>query len=314
MEHAPTTDARGRPSIHPKRGEVAMTERLSRRNLLAKAGLVLGGAVSAGVLSACGEDSSNTDANQQPPPVDPGPQVKDFPYQQHLPTAYQLNAAPVREAAYHGYYAGGCCHGAYSALLKHLADTVGQPFSLLPQDFGKFGGGGIASYGSICGAALGGVMIINQIVANADARNAMMTELLRWYEGNAFPAYLPTAVDTAETGTTKDFSASGIVQLQRAPQSHLCHASVSDWCAANGVAAGGADKKARCARLTADVAGKVAEMINTYLAGTGTWTAPGRDAQSATCVTCHPATSTTQPVASGMKCGTCHTDKLTGHP
>ncbi|MFT3913005.1 MAG: C-GCAxxG-C-C family protein [Anaeromyxobacteraceae bacterium] len=288
-----------------------MSNELSRRNLLAKAGLTLAGAMTLGSLSACGEDSEKkTDTT----PVDPGPQVADFPYEQHLPSTYQLDAAAVREVAYHGYYAGGCCHGAYAALLGHLADTVGKPFSLMPKDFGKFGGGGIASYGSICGAALGGTLIINSIVANADARNAMMTELLRWYEGYAFPAYVPTAVDAAETGTTKNFTAAGIVQLQRAPNSHLCHASVSDWCAANGVSAGGADKKARCARLTADVAGKVAEMLNTYLAGAGTWTAPARDAQSATCVTCHPATSTVQPVASGMKCGTCHADKTTGHP
>jgi hypothetical protein len=220
----------------------------------------------------------------------------------------------VKEVAYHGYYAGGCCHGAYSALLGHLADTAGQPFNLLPRDFGKFGGGGVAGYGSICGAALGGVLIINSIVSDASARTGMLTELLRWYEGFAFPAYVPVAIDAAETGTTKDFSASGVAALQRAPQSHLCHSSVSDWCAANGVSAGGADKKARCARLTADVAGKAAEMVNTYLAGTGTWTAPAIDAQSATCLGCHPGSSTVQPVASGMKCGSCHTDKLTGHP
>lgn len=288
-----------------------MSTDLSRRNLLAKAGLMLGGAVTLGVLNGCGEDEKKT---EETPPVDPGPQVADFPYEQHLPASYQLNVAALKEVAYHQYYAGGCCHGAYNALLTHLADTVGQPFSLMPKDFGKFGGGGIASYGSICGAALGGVLILNSIVSNADARGAMMTELLRWYEGYAFPAYVPTAVDAAETGTTKDFSATGIVQLQRAPQSHLCHSSVSDWCAANGVSAGGADKKARCARLTADVAGKVAEMLNAYLAGTGAWTAPARDAQSATCVTCHPATSTSQPVASGMRCDSCHTDKTSNHP
>lgn len=284
-----------------------MSDELSRRNLLAKAGLVLGGVATLGSLGGCGEDKKT-------PAKDPGPQVADFPYEQHLPAGYQLDVAAVKEAAYHAYYSGGCCHGAYSSLLGHLATTVGQPFSLLPLDFGKFGGGGIASYGSICGAALGGVLIINSIVSSADARTAMLTELLRWYEGFAFPAYVPSAVDTLETGTTKDFTAAGVVQLQRAPMSHLCHASVSDWCAANQVAAGGADKKARCARLTADVAGKAAEMVNAYLAGTGTWTAPPRDAQSAVCVGCHTPSSTTQPVASGMACGTCHSDKLTGHP
>lgn len=191
---------------------------------------------------------------------------------------------------------------------------MGKPFDLLPQNFGMFGGGGIAGYGTICGAALAGVLIINQIVADATARGNMMTDLLRWYEGASFPAYLPTAIDSHETGVTKDFSAAGITALQRKPGSQLCHASVSGWCTAVGVSAAGADKKARCARLTGDVAGHVAEMLNTYLAGAGTYTPATIDAASGACLGCHPGTSTTQPVASGMACTTCHTDKVFGHP
>jgi len=280
-----------------------MSKELSRRNMLGRAGLALGGLVTLGTLQACGEDETTPT-----PTPDPGPTPKDYPYEQHMADGYQLLGAPVQEAAYHGYYAGGCCHGAYSALLGHLAETAGKPFDQLPLDFGKFGGGGIASYGSICGAVLGGVMIINHIVSNATARAAMMTDLMRWYEGEAFPKYVPTAIDTLETGTTKDFSAGNIANLQVVPGSHLCHASVSSWCSAQAVNAGGADKKARCARLTADVAGKVAAMINTYLAGTGTYTAAAIDAASATCLGCHDTKATVHPVvATGMTCASCHT-------
>lgn len=294
-------------------------EQLSRRGILLKAGLALGGAVAAGALAGC-DDTQVVEriVEVEPPPVDPGPQPSQFPYAQHLAASYQIDVAAVKEAAYQAYYAGGCCHGAYSALLGHLASTAGQPFNLLPLDFGKFGGGGVAGYGSICGAVLGGALLINMVVADPAApapavRNPMIAELLRWYEGFAFPAYVPATVHANETGLTKDFSAANLVTLQRAPRSHLCHASVSDWCAANGVSASGKDKLARCARLTADVAGKVAELLNDYLANRPL--APtGRDATSAGCVTCHPAASTTQPVASGMACGSCHTDKLTAHP
>jgi Putative redox-active protein (C_GCAxxG_C_C) len=285
-----------------------MTKQLSRRNILGQAGLALGGLVTLGALQGCDDDDDGT------APVDTGPTVKDFPYEQHLTADYRLDPAPIREAAYHGYYAGGCCHGAYSALLGHLATTAGRPFDQLPLDFGKFGAGGVAGYGSICGAVLGSVMIINMIVSDATARGNMMTDLMRWYEGEAFPKYLPTALDAAETGTTKDFSAAGIAALQVVPRSHLCHASVSGWCAANGVSASGADKKARCARLTADVAGKAAEIINTYLAGTGSYAVTPIDSASATCLGCHPGSSTSQPVASGMACTSCHTDKASGHP
>lgn len=288
-----------------------MHKELTRREIITRATYALGGAATLGALQAC---SSKADAA-----TPPTPQVADFPYEQHLPSGYQLDVAAVKEPAYHGYYAGGCCHGAYSALVGHLKSTVGAPFSLLPLDFGKFGGGGIASYGSICGAVLAGQLVINMIVANTAARAAMMTDLMRWYEGNAFPEYDPTTVDAGETGLTKDFSAGNLVILQAVPGSHLCHTSVSGWCAANGVSAGGADKKARCARLTADVAGMVAAMINTYLTGHA-YTAAGLDATSASCVGCHTAGSTgtgsngvAPTSASGMACATCHPSKTAVH-
>jgi len=300
--------------------DVERQEQVGRRNMLVKAGLALGGVVAAAALPGCGDDKVQVEkiVEVPAPPVDPGPQPSQFPYAQHIPAAYQLNVAAVKEAAYQAYYAGGCCHGAYSALLGHLAATAGQPFNLLPIEFGKFGGGGVAGYGSICGAALGGALLINMVVADPAApaparRNPMIAELLRWYEGFAFPAYSPNAVNAGETGLVKDFSAANLVNLQRAPGSHLCHASVSGWAAQVGVAANGKDKAARCARLTADVAGKVAELLNDYLADRPL-TATPRDAASATCVVCHPATSTSRPVASGMACVTCHTDKATGHP
>lgn len=288
-----------------------MTKELTRRNLLGRAGLALGGAVALGSL-ACGSDDSDPQPEPQP---QEGPQVAQFPYKQHIPAGYQLDVAAVKEAAYHAYYAGGCCHGAYSALLGHLAQTVGAPFNLLPIDFGKFGGGGVAGYGSICGATLGSLLVVNMVVEDPAApapalRNPMITELMRWYEGNPFPQYLPSAIDANETGkTTKDFSEGNLVNLQRAPHSHLCHASVSDWCAANGVSAKSADKLARCARLTADVAGKTAEMLNAYLEGQ-TFTGTPLDETSAGCVTCHSPTSTLQTVQAGMSCATCHPGQL----
>lgn len=310
-----------------------MKKELTRRDLIGRAGLALGGALTLGTLQACGSEDSSTTPPAQEPPATATPQVKDFPYEQHMAAGYQLDVAAVKEAAYQAYFAGGCCHGAFSALVGHLAATAGAPFDLLPVDMGKFGGGGIASYGSICGAILGSQLVVNFIVpdttANASSRKAMLTDLMRWYERTAFPSYVPAAVNARETTgpasdpsdvVTLDFSAANLVNLQVTPASHLCHASVSTWCTANGVAASKADKLARCARLTADVAGKAAEMLNAYLAsgayGARTYgAAAASSAQNATCTGCHtPATTARPSVAAGMECGTCHTDKVTGHP
>lgn len=291
-----------------------MKRELSRRDLIGRAGLAIGGALTLGALNACGSED-----DPAPPPPDPGPQVSEFPYQQHLAAGYQLAVGDVQEGAYHGYYAGGCCHGAYYGLMKHLAETAGAPFDKLPVDtFGMFGGGGIAGYGSICGAVLGGVLTINSVVPNLstagltdaqkNVRNRMMVELMRWYEAYAFPVYVPEAVDALETGCTLGFTDANLPAPQQvAPRSHLCHASVTGWCVANGnVASNGPDKKARCARLTADVAGKVAAMLNGYLT-TGAFTAGAANPTSG-CVGCHTQTPTAprQPVAAGMECTTCH--------
>jgi hypothetical protein len=292
-----------------------MSDDVTRRQMLGRAGLLIGGATAFGFLQACGGSSSDdsTPPITEPPVTEEGPQVSQFPYEQHLPAGYQLQSASTQEAAYHAYYNGGCCHGTYSALLGELAQTAGAPFNLLPLDFGKFGGGGVAGYGSLCGALLGSVLVVNMVVSNATARAAIMTDLMRWYEEYPFPAYVPVAKNAKEdTGVTLDFSAANLVQLQRSPRSHLCHASVSGWCAANGVSATGGDKLARCARLTADVAGKTVEMLNTYLSSSA-YTARPRDEVSAACVSCHPGTIATKPVASGMECATCHADKLGSH-
>jgi hypothetical protein len=210
--------------------------------------------------------------------------------------------------------------------------------------FGVFGGGGIAGFGSICGAVLSGNLIINTVVANATARANMMTELMRWYETYDLPTYAPLAVDPAEAAATDAGTSTAKLVLDWGseptkpavtkvkPGSHLCHASVSGWCARQSpkVSAGGAsqaDKKARCARVTADVAGKVVDLLGAYLAsgalGNRAYAAPAVPATVTDCTTCH-GTGVVQhngsgvpAVATGMACPTCHGNKVpisgTGH-
>lgn len=284
-----------------------MKKELTRRDMISRAGLALGGAVVLGALACDEDDTTCPPPTECPPPVEPGPQVAEMPYQQFLPAGYQIDVAAVKETAYHGYYEFGCCHAAFKGLLTELA-KVGQPFNLLPINLGAFGAGGIAGYGSICGSLLGSILIQNFVTADAKSRAAMMTDLMRWYEGETFPKYLPKTIDAKETGLTLDFStAEKLVTIGETPGSHLCHASVSTWCAKNSVSANSTDKKARCARLSADVAGKCAEMFNKYLADGTYVSGVPMDAASKGCVGCHNGDSTSIPsVASGMACNSCH--------
>ena len=296
-----------------------MKKELGRRDLLSRAGLAIGGALTLGALQGC-EGSDDPPAQQGGSPL-----VSDFPYEKHLPAGFALDVVTVKQAAYAAYFQGGCCHGAYSALLADL-QRAGQPFTSLPLGLGKFGGGGVDGYGSICGAALGAVLVMNMAIENATERKKLVTSLLRWYEGFSFPAYVPTTnLDPA--GKTLEFTGDtpasvplpAVVQVE--PHSHLCHVSVTTWCDTNqNVDANGADKKSRCARLTADVAGKAAEMMNAFLASGayGARTGLGPAALAGNCssgagstVGCHGNSQTPAKVdpvvAAGMECSSCHT-------
>lgn len=300
-----------------------MKKELTRRDMLGRAGLMIGGAMTLGVLNGCSSEDDPCPVPEEC--ADTAAALKDFPYEKYLPADFQLDKAAIQEAAYHGYYAaapaGGCGHGAWSALLADLA-RAGNPFDQLPSLFGVFGAGGIAGYGSICGAALTGSLIVNSVVSKPTVRSAMLTTLMRWYETHEFPAYTPAAIDPVESGATLALAWPAVTKV--APGSHLCHASVSGWCAAQSpmVSAGSADKKARCARVTADVAGKVADMLNAYLASsadpaarTFTGLAAGTDVTG--CTTCHDAATVkthqgnpAPSVQSGMSCPICHGEKL----
>lgn len=276
------------------------TVQLGRRDILGRASVALGGLVALGTLQACGGDDNGTTPA-------PASKLTLFPYDQHIATGYQLDPGEVQEAAYHAYYAGGCCHGTFSALLGHLAATVGEPFDELPIGLGKFGAGGIDGYGSICGALLGAELIMAMVVTDAAARKNMNWELMRWYETYAFPAYVPVTVDPVES-TTLSFTGGTPTMTTVAPGSHLCHASVSTWCNLNGVHSQSGDKKARCARLTADVAGKATELLNAYLAAAPrAYATIGVADPNGACDGCHaPASAANPSVASDMTCVTCH--------
>jgi len=283
---------------------------LNRRDLLGRAGIAIGGALAFGALHGCSDEESSDTTLQQP-------QVSDFPYEKHLAADFRLNVADVKQAAYAGYFQGGCCHGAFSSLLGDL-QRAGAPFTSLPLAFGKFGAGGVEGYGSICGAALGSILILNMVIEDPANRKKFVTSLLRWYEGFAFPEYVPTTnLDPAGKtrtfdGATPDAEHPAVIPV--VPHSHQCHVSVTTWCDTNGdLDANGPDKKSRCARLTADVAGKAAELMNVYFesAAYGSRTAPSAGAPAGNCMPCHANGQTPAAVdpvvAAGMECGSCHT-------
>jgi hypothetical protein len=179
-----------------------------------------------------------------------------------VPTALAADAAPVwpmpykkldpevvRKAGYQAYYEGGCCYGAFKAVLGELQKQVGAPFTSIPLDMMRYGEGGSAGWGTLCGALNGSSAAINLVTGKADYPK-LVNDLNGWYTVTPFPS---TKCD--DIAKFKD-------QPANACGSPLCHASVSDWCKVAKKKVSDPERLDRCAKVTGDVAAKAVEYLN----------------------------------------------------
>jgi hypothetical protein len=105
-----------------------------------------------------------------------------------LPWQYvMLDVEQTRKNGHLGFYEGECCYGAFSAIMKQLVDQVGSPFDQFPIELMKFGAGGVAGWGTLCGALLGSATAISLVVEAEDAKK-IISELLGWYTQTPFPS------------------------------------------------------------------------------------------------------------------------------
>lgn len=187
-----------------------------------------------------------------------------------------LNVSTVRQRAYNNYYVSGCMYATGSALVTTLAETVGAPWDSIPPAMFNYGAGGVASWGTLCGA-LNGACYVLQLAGGTMADKAI-DELLGWYCNFQFPS---TAMDSYAQFTR-----------QRTSVSHnpLCHASASNWAYSAKKTINSAERKDRCAKLAGDVAAKTVELLNAIKAGTFT---PTYVQPNASCVSCHVGPTST---------------------
>lgn len=208
-----------------------------------------------------------------------------------------LDLATVKRRGYDAYFVGGCMYATGYALIQTLIETAGTPWDTIPQDLFKYGGGGIASWGTTCGAIHAAAWVI-QAVAGTNT-TPVINDLFQWYCNFAFPS--------------KDHDAYAAFTRQKTSiaNSPLCHASSSNWCYTSKMKINSAERKDRCAKLAGDVAGKTAELLNALKAGTyaTTFVQPNAD-----CSGCHVgATSTYDHVQMKSTCTSyCHVGSKNG--
>lgn len=171
------------------------------------------------------------------------------------PWPYQkLDPQVIKKRGYEGYYQGGCMYGAALAIIGELQKEVGSPFTAIPIDMFRYGEGGTAGWGTLCGALNGASAAIN-IVCGKDSYAKLINELLGWYSEFPFPS------------KDHDTYAKFQNQPQNVANSPLCHVSVTLWCKTAGKKVSDPERLDRCAKLTGDVAAKAVEFLNAQADG-----------------------------------------------
>lgn len=231
-----------------------------------------------------------------------GKSVKASPQSAAWPWPYEyLDPEVVRIKAHDLYWADkDCSSGVFGAFTDVLSEKIGEPWTLMPMEVMLYGrGGGVSTWGALCGTLNGGAGIISLVVSKADS-TALINELWGWYTTENMPTDASNNADYVDKRYTDPI-------VQSLSGSVLCHSSLTQWCMLAGKDKGDISRKERCARLAADIAAKTAEILNDYFASkfSGTFVVP---ASNATCNSCHGS-----KVMTTMECVSCHGDDTYPH-
>ncbi len=211
----------------------------------------------------------------------------------------RLNPATTAELAYKQYEGGGCMYATVKGVLSQLADKFGEPYESFPFHMMKYGHGGIAGFGTVCGALNGAAALIGLFVSGKKMKDSLTTGLFRWYEKKSLPEFKPRE-------PILDFDPPGAVS-----NSILCHASNTSWVNATGYEIKSKQRIERCRRLTGDVASQTTFILNEYF--NNNYVTDGHDNETVReCMTCHGKGGKLANTGGKMSCNSCHTESI-GH-
>ncbi len=297
-------------------------KKINRRNFI-KGAAILSGAVlyEATALKKASAEVTNPNLNEIP--------ALPWPYK-------EIDPEYVRKLGHLGYYNEECGGGAFWAIMTALKEKVGFPFTTIPlptvQDFidnvklpkkqkkhfqvpMQYGVGGVANFGSLCGAPNGAAAAITYIVPFEEAKK-IIPRLLRYYETANFPTDQSNIYASNHKFLVPKYKSDKVLP-QSPSESVLCHVSVGKWCEHSGYASGSKERSERCGRLTGDIAAMAIEMVNAYYKGKLEEIYPMKLSHETTgCRSCHSkgkAYETGQFTRGFMECKSCHGDDMTPH-
>ena len=234
------------------------------------------------------------------------------------PRYVPISPGKVSALAYKIYPEGGCMYATFKSIVSLISEKEPAAVPLMFFDMFKYGHGGCGAWGTLCGGCNGGAAVIGLFHQDKTVRDDLIGQLFRWYETAELPRFVPSGVED------DDFP-------QAEPQSVLCHVSVNNWCKTAKQEPFSTERKERCRRMTADVAKKVAELLNARLAkhgnrvGVTASTSPRQSISASqppqSCIQCHSTPGGEEGSKADkapktivrMDCSTCH-DVETDHP
>lgn len=225
-----------------------------------------------------------------------------------LPWLYRpLDPELVRKKGHKLAATWHCCAGVCGAIVSTLAEKHGAPFDAFPWGVMQYGAGGVAGFGSLCGALNGAGAAIS-LVCYPDPAKELLTELINWHAATPLPTETSNRYAVEGAYLEGDPYTFKEALPQAAPESNLCHVSVSNWCKAAHLPSGSPERSERCRRLTGDVAAKTVALLNAYLKEdfAPKQALPG---VAASCVECHdkgPESYT----RGKMDCRGCHIEPI----
>lgn len=209
----------------------------------------------------------------------------------------------------------GCAEATWWPFVNFLSGVTGgdTTWNTLPKDIFRFGAGGVAGWGTVCGTLNAAAAIINMVVANGTHRTTLTNGIFQYYAETALPTNGAWKSYKNTLGLATAWAPTPL-PLENVPSSTanspLCHSSLVQWTMTTGAANGGPLQKDRCGKACFDIARKLTEMLNAYfvaLTATPTYSpaAVPLDPAVAACGQCH-ATYT----GAKMACGSCHDNTL----
>ncbi|MDA8170434.1 MAG: C-GCAxxG-C-C family protein [Nitrospiraceae bacterium] len=167
----------------------------------------------------------------------------------------KLDPQEVGQLAYENYGKRWCTSSVIAGLVGNLQKKGAGGWKNFPIDAYRWGHGGLAGWGALCGTMPGAGVVIGLTTKDTDTAEQMVNDLAFYYSYTELPSFTPAKVLYADI---KHMTIAG---------TPICHISVGRWMRVEGVGFLTKQRVERCARLSANVAIYATKMLNAWADG-----------------------------------------------